>query len=72
MKIILDGRKVGNGSDAWYFENKACFKKRGLNKRTVLHEVFHHLVYCNGLEMLERTEEREANDYVRAFLKNVR
>ena len=33
MKIILNGRKVGNGDSACYFENKAYLKKRGLKKR---------------------------------------
>ncbi len=70
MRIILNGRKVGNGDDACYFENKACFTKRGLNKRTVLHEFYHHLVYSNELEILERTEEREANHYSQAFLNS--
>ena len=28
MKIRLDGRKVGNGDIAVYFENKAYFQKR--------------------------------------------
>ena len=69
MKITLNGGKAGNGDSACYFENKACFKKRGLKKRTVLHEVFHHLVYCYELEMLERNEEIEANGYTREFLK---
>jgi hypothetical protein len=41
MRIILDGRKVGNGDIAVYFENKAYFTKRGLNKRTILHELYH-------------------------------
>jgi len=44
MRIILNGRKVGNRDDACYFENKAYFTKRGLKKRTVLHELYHHLV----------------------------
>jgi hypothetical protein len=50
MKIILNGRKVGNGDRACYFENKAYFTKRGLTKQTVLHELYHHLVSVNGLE----------------------
>ena len=69
MKIILDGRKVGNGFDAWYFKNRACFKKSGLKKITVLHELFHHLVDAKGLEMPAREEEKEANSYTREFLR---
>jgi len=68
MRIILNGRKVGNGDIAVYFENKAYFTKRGLTKRTVLHELYHHLVYVNGLEFPDRTEERAANTYARDFL----
>jgi len=28
MRIVLNGRKVGNGDIAVYFQNKAYFKKR--------------------------------------------
>jgi hypothetical protein len=70
MKIILNGRKVGKGYEAYYFENKAYFTKRGLKKRTILHELYHHLVYMERLELSERIEEKEANDYVKCFLKN--
>jgi hypothetical protein len=68
MKIKLNGRKVGNGDIAVYFENKAYFMKRGLTKRTVLHELYHHLVYAKDFNLPEKTEERVANDYARDFL----
>ena len=68
MRIVLDGRKVGNGDIAVYFENKAYFTKKGLTKRTILHELYHHIVYVNGLEMSQRTEEKAANSYAREFL----
>src|SRR4030042_1013449 len=61
MWIILDGRKVGNGNIASYYENKAYFTKKGLTKRTVLHEFYHHLIYVNGLDMSNRAEEKAAN-----------
>jgi hypothetical protein len=67
MRIVLNGRRVGNGDTAVHFENKAYFTKKGLNKRTVLHELYHHLVYVNELEMSERQEERDANSYARNF-----
>ena len=67
MRIILDGRRVGNGDIAVCFQNRAYFTKRGLNKRTVLHELYHHLVYVNGLEMSQRTEEKAASSYARDF-----
>jgi hypothetical protein len=71
MKIILDGKRVGtrkaNGWLACYSENKAYFTKRGLNKRTVLHEFYHHLVEMKGLELPERIEEKQANNYAKNF-----
>jgi hypothetical protein len=69
MRIILNGRKVGNGDDACYFENKAYFTKRGLNRRTILHELYHHLIKMKGLELPERIEEKQANVYASAFVK---
>jgi len=61
MRIIVHGRRAGKGNRACYFENKAYFTKRGLNKRTVLHEMYHHLVNVNGLEIPNRIEEKEAH-----------
>jgi hypothetical protein len=69
MEIVLNGRKVGNGYIAQYFENKAYFTKRGLKKRTVLHELYHHLVEMKGLELPERIEEKQANSYSSEFVK---
>jgi hypothetical protein len=68
MLVILNGRKVGREDEACYFENKAYFTKKGLNKQTVLHELYHHLVETQGLESTERIEENEANIYARLFL----
>jgi len=67
MKTKLNGRKVGNRWVASYFQNRAYFAKRGLNKRTILHEVYHHLVYVNGLDLTETAEERAVNCYARDF-----
>jgi hypothetical protein len=69
MKIILDGRKVGNGDEACYDRNVAYFTKRGLNRSNVLHELYHHLACVNGWEMSERKEEMEANRYTRNVLR---
>jgi hypothetical protein len=69
MRIILDGKRVGNGDDACYFESKAYFTKRGLKKRNVLHEFYHHLAYSKRIDNPDREEEKEANDYAREFLK---
>ena len=68
MRIRLNGRRVGNGDIAVYFE-KAYFTKRGLNRRTVLHELYHHLVYVCGLDMPQGVEEEAANSYARHILK---
>ena len=70
MRIILDGKKVTRGHEAHYFENKAYFTKKGLKKRNVLHELYHHLVYVSNLEIPERLEEKEANGFSRAFSKD--
>lgn len=69
MKIVLNGRRVGNGFDAIYDKNVSYFKKSGLNKSNVLHEFFHHLVYVKKLEMTHSREEREANRFVRDITK---
>ena len=68
MRIVLNGRKVGKGYVAYYSQSRAYFTKRGLNKRTVLHELYHHLVYVNGLDMPQRMEERRAGSYARDFI----
>ena len=68
MKIRLNGRKVGNGDIAVYFQNRAYFTKRGLKKRTALHELYHHLIYVNDLDMTGTREERAANSYSKAFM----
>jgi hypothetical protein len=69
MRIILNGRKVGNGDDACYLENKAYFSRRGLTKSTVLHELYHHLIETKGLEIPVRKEEREAKTFSQEFLQ---
>ena len=69
MRIILNGRKVGKGCVGWYLGNRAYFKKEGLTKRIVLHELYHHLVDSNGFELPLKAEEKEANSYAREFLK---
>jgi len=57
MKIVLDGKRVGNGDSACYVGNKAFFTRRGLNRRTVLHELYHHLVDSKGWDIPRRIEE---------------
>jgi len=65
MKIVLDGRKVGKGYTAYYSQNKAYFTKRGFTKRTVLHELYHHLACSKQMDKPCRIEEKEANTYAR-------
>jgi len=67
MRIVLNGRKVGNGDIAVYFQNRAYFTKKGLNKQTILHELYHHLAYVNNMDLSEAKEERAANSYARGF-----
>jgi len=72
MRIIVDGRKVGNGDEACYCENKAYFTKRGLNKRNVLHELYHHIAEAYGIDTIRVDEERNANRFVREAMKRAK
>jgi len=47
------------------------FTKKGLKKRNVLHELFHHVLEAKGIEMSERKEERLASAFVREVMKKV-
>ena len=58
MRIVVDGRRVGNNNEACYLKYVAYFKKRRLNKNNVLHEFYHHLAYVNELDISETREER--------------
>jgi len=69
MKIILNGRRVTRACEADYLEGIACFTKKGLNKRNVLHELYHQVVENKGLEMSWRKEEMEASRFVREVMK---
>jgi hypothetical protein len=42
----------------------ACITKRGLSKRNVLHELYHHVVENKNSDISERKEESEANRFV--------
>jgi len=69
MRIVLDGRRVGNGDEACYDNCVAYFTNKGLTKRNVLHELYHHIVELYGLEMPLRKEEKQANQYARKVLR---
>jgi len=69
MKIILNGRRVMRACKCDYFEGIACFTKKGLSKKNVLHELYHHIVENKSLEMSRRKEEREASRFVREITK---
>jgi len=71
MKIVVDGRRVMRACEADYFEGIACFTKKGLNKRNVLHELYHHIVEAEGIEMPKMKEERMASVFVREVMKKV-
>jgi len=72
MKIIMDGRRVMRACKCDYFEGIACFTKKGLNKRNVLHELYHHIVENKRLEMPWRKEEKEATVFVREVIKKAK
>lgn len=69
MKIVLNGRKVGNWCEASYYKNAGYFKKRGLNKTNILHEFLHHIAYVQKLEMSESKEERAANLFAKEIVR---
>lgn len=69
MKVVLNGKKVGNGYEASYYKNVAHFKKRGLNRSNVLHELYHHIVETKKLDMPITKEEKLANKFARQLLK---
>jgi hypothetical protein len=69
MRVFLNGRRVGKNCIAYYLEKSAYFKKEGLNRRIVLHELYHHLIESKDLELPLRAEEKEANSYARFFEK---
>jgi hypothetical protein len=75
MRIVLNGRMVGKKkSNRWiacYNKNKAYFTKKGLNKRVVLHEFYHHLVDCNDAKLQLIAEEKEACLYANEFLRQL-
>ena len=68
MKIILNGRRVTRGCECDYFEGIACFTKKGLNKRNVLHELCHHIIENKEIEISLRREEREARAFATGIL----
>ena len=72
MKIIVDGRRVMRACEADYFEGIACFTRKGLNKRNVLHELYHHIVEANEIEMSKMKEEKIAGLFVREVMRKVR
>jgi hypothetical protein len=72
MRIVLSGRKTGKTCVAFYEHNKATFRKKALNRRTVIHELFHHLIEAKGLEMPIGKEEKEADAYSSGFLREIR
>lgn len=51
-------------------EIQSYFTQRGLNKRFVLHEFYHHLVYAKDLDMQSAVEEKDARNYAREFLRS--
>ena len=71
MKIFLDGKRVGQKYVAYYENNIARFKIKGLTKRTVLHEFYHHIANAKGFDMTLTEEERRARLYSRNFMQKI-
>jgi len=69
MKIIVDGRRVMRACEADYFEGIACFTKKGLNRKNVLHELYHHILESKRIGMSDRKEEEEARRFAREVTK---
>jgi len=72
MKIILNGRRVMRGCDCDYFDDVACFTKSGLNRKNVLHELYHHIIDNMGIEISEKKEEKEAERFANRVMKMLR
>lgn len=69
MKISFDGKRVGRKYVAYYENNIARFKRKGLTKRTVLHEFCHHVANIKGLVMTLTEEEKQARLYSQSFMR---
>ena len=69
MKIVIDGRKAGRRNHACYYydDHSAYFRKERIEKRLVLHEFYHHLIYAKKLKV--RGEEKEADKFADATIK---
>jgi hypothetical protein len=75
MKIALDGKRVHRRSYLacyYYDHHTAYFKKKGLTKRNVLHELYHHIVEVRSLEISSTEEERQARMYSYNFIRKAR
>jgi hypothetical protein len=74
MKIVLDCRRLRKSYLACYYYDRhtAYFRKRGLTKRNVLHELYHHIVNAKGLETSSREEEKQASVYSCNFARKAR
>jgi hypothetical protein len=71
MKIILDGKRVGKKYVAYYEKNVTRFKIRGLTKRIVLHEFYHHIANSKGFDITLTEEEKQARLYSRNFMQKI-
>jgi hypothetical protein len=70
MQIFLNSKKVKKDCVGTYFQNRAYFTKEGLDKRKVLHELYHHLIESNNFELPLKTEEKKANNFAKQFLRS--
>ena len=72
MKIVVDGRKVRRGYRGRYYcdDSYTAYFRKGLTKRIVLHEFYHHLDYVMGWHnsKSKTAEEREARRFAKEVL----
>jgi hypothetical protein len=74
LKLVVGGRRVmakrtHKKYAAHYYRNRAYFVRRFLNKRTVLHELYHHIVDAKRITMPLGEEERKAEEFAREVMK---
>jgi transcription elongation factor Elf1 len=74
MKVALNGKRMRKSYLACYHcdQHTAYFKKKGLTKNNVLHELYHHIAEVRGLEMSSTEEERQARMYSYNFIRKAR
>jgi hypothetical protein len=69
IKLLYKNKSITKYTIAWYSQDKAYLTNKGLKKRVVLHEFYHHLIKCKNIDLKLKQEEKEATLYAREFLQ---